>query len=85
MTQITSSIPEGWHHLFLDMNRPAESELLYRLQAQLEHFDRSPDFGDAEVVADIRRHLLTRIREAEGSVRCCPVPQVQRVSRAEAA
>ena len=28
------------------------------LRAQLHHFDYSPDFGDGEAVAVIRRHLL---------------------------
>ena len=37
------------------------------LRAQLRHFDSSPDFGDAEAVAAIRRHLLLRIREAESA------------------
>ncbi|MGC2613123.1 MAG: hypothetical protein WA354_03760 [Terracidiphilus sp.] len=39
------------------------------LRAQLHHFDDSPDFGDGEAVAVIRRHLLNRIREAEGAMR----------------
>jgi len=40
------------------------------LRGYLDHFDHSPDFGDGEAVAAIRRHLLTRIRELEGSIRC---------------
>jgi len=40
--------------------------LLETLRANLEHFEKSPDFGDAEAVEAIRRHLQMRIREAEG-------------------
>lgn len=43
-------------------------DLLETLRANLEHFENSPDFGDAEAVEAIRRHLLVRIREAEGLV-----------------
>lgn len=67
------------------MNRPSHTDLLYRLQAQLQHFDRSPDFGDAEAVAAIRRHLLVRIREAESLVQCRLPVQAGRVQQAEAA
>ncbi len=67
------------------MNRASHTDLLYRLQTQLQHFDRSPDFGDAEAVAAIRRHLLLRIREAEGFVRCQLPDQAEREQQAEAA
>jgi hypothetical protein len=50
------------------MNRVPHQELLSTLRAQLQHFDDSPDFGDAEAVAVIRRHLLLRIRETEGAL-----------------
>ena len=50
------------------MNRLPKSQLLQALREQLRHFDLSPDFGDAEAVAVIRRHLLQRIREAEHAV-----------------
>ena len=60
-------------------------DLLHRLQAQLQHFDRSPDFGDAEAVAAIRLHLLGRIREAESLVQCRMPVRVGRVQQAEAA
>jgi hypothetical protein len=67
------------------MNQPSNTDLLHRLNAQLQHFDRSPDFGDAEAVAAIRRHLLGRIREAESLVQCRMPVRVGRVQRAEAA
>lgn len=67
------------------MNRPQHANLLYRLQEQLQHFDRSADFGDAETVAAIRQHLLVRIREAEGMLRCSTPFPVERISQAEAA
>ena len=44
--------------------------MIRALKAQLHHFDHSPDFGDGEAVQVIRQHLLLRIREAEGAVRC---------------
>jgi hypothetical protein len=47
-----------------------QNDVLKTLQAQLEHFNQSPDFGDAEAVAVIRQHLLLRIREAESAMRC---------------
>lgn len=34
----------------------------------MQHFNDSPDFGDAEAVEIIRQHLLLRIREAEGDL-----------------
>jgi len=43
---------------------------LETLRAYLHHFDQSPDFGDSEAVAVIRRHLLMRIHEAEGAMQC---------------
>jgi len=54
------------------MNRLPKSQLLKILREQLQHFDQSPDFGDAEAVAVIRRHLLLRIREAEYAAKCEP-------------
>lgn len=51
------------------MNRPSHIDMLRRLRKQLEHFDGSPDFGDVEAVAEIRRHLILRIREAESLMR----------------
>jgi hypothetical protein len=50
------------------MNRVPHQELLFRLRAELQHFEESPDFGDADSVAVIRQHLLLRIREVEGSL-----------------
>jgi hypothetical protein len=50
------------------MSRLSKSDLLQSLRAQLQHFDQSPDFGDAEAVAAIRQHLVLRIREAEGAL-----------------
>jgi hypothetical protein len=52
------------------MKHGHQYDVLGTLRAQLEHFERSPDFGDADAVAVIRQHLLTRIREAEGAMRC---------------
>jgi hypothetical protein len=46
----------------------AHSDRLQSLLAALEHFDQSPDFGDGEAVAAIRRHLMIRIREAESAI-----------------
>jgi hypothetical protein len=67
------------------MNRFPRADLLNRLEEQLRHFDRSPDFGDAEAVAAIRQYLLVRIREAESLVRCRLPVQRERGSQAEAA
>jgi hypothetical protein len=67
------------------MKRPLPTDLLYRLQAQLRHFDDSPDFGDAAVVAAIRVHLLIRIREAEGLVRSHSLVRAEQMSHPEAA
>jgi hypothetical protein len=44
--------------------------MIRALKAQLHHFDHSPDFGDGEAVQAIRQHLLLRIREVEGAMRC---------------
>lgn len=64
--------------------KPAPSPYrLEKLRANLKHFENSPDFGDAEAVAVIRRHLLTRIREAESARRYSPYSQPQ--SQTEAA
>jgi hypothetical protein len=67
------------------MNRPTHMDTLFRLEEQLRHFDRCPDFGDAEAVAAIRQHLLVRIREAESLMRSGIPIQANRASRAEAA
>lgn len=67
------------------MKQHSHADLLSKLQAQLQHFDRSPDFGDAEAVAAIRQHLLQRIREAEGLMRCHLPVRAERVQQAEAA
>jgi hypothetical protein len=67
------------------MKRHTHTDLLHRLQAQLRHFDHSPDFGDAAAVAAIRSHLLVRIREAEGLVRSHSKVRVEQMSRVEAA
>jgi len=58
---------------------------LAALRASLEHFEQSPDFGDAETVKEIRRHLELRIREAEGALRCPPWMQVRMHLETEAA
>ena len=52
--------------------RVSAVEQLANLRAALNHFELSPDFGDAETVDAIRRHLKARIREAEGALRCPP-------------
>ena len=52
------------------MNRLPKSQLLQTLREQLQYFDESPGFGDAEAVAVIRRHLLQRTREAEHAAQC---------------
>ena len=59
--------------------------LLYRLRLQLQNFESSPDFGDGEAVAAIRRHLLVRIREAESLVQDRLPVRVERMPQAEAA
>jgi hypothetical protein len=48
----------------------AQTDRLQSLLATLQHFDHSPDFGDSEAVAAIRRHLMIRIREAESAMWC---------------
>lgn len=51
------------------MKHSSQTNLIESLRTKLQHFDHSPDFGDAEAVAVIRQHLLLRIREAEGLMR----------------
>src|ERR1700733_12818626 len=85
VTCITYSTFKAWHHLFRHMNQASHRNTLCKLRAQLEHFDRSPDFGDAEAVAAIRRHLLLRIREAESSMRCRLPARPEQTSQWEAA
>jgi hypothetical protein len=46
----------------------SQADRLQSLMAALEHFNQSPDFGDSESVAAIRRHLMIRIREAESAM-----------------
>ena len=55
---------------------------LERLRTDLRHFEHTPDFGDAETVAAIRRHLELRIREAESATRSTPWLQLQSNSEA---
>ena len=43
--------------------------LLEKLRSNLQHFEISPDFGDADAVEAICQHLKVRIREAEESAR----------------
>jgi hypothetical protein len=50
-------------------------DLLEKLRSNLEHFRNSPDFGDAETVEAICRHLAIRIRETEGWVRMIEAEQ----------
>jgi hypothetical protein len=56
--------------------RDSPLEQLSTLRASLEHFEESPDFGDSETVDVIRRHLMVRIREAEGALRRPPWAQL---------
>ena len=58
------------------MKRASPLDQLATLRASLEHFEKSPDFGDSESVEIIRHHLKVRIREAEGALRCPPRAQV---------
>ena len=71
------------------MNKLPKADLLKALRAQLQHFDHSPDFGDSEAVAVIRKHLLLRIRETEGALRDRAIvhsgERVQPAFRSEAA
>jgi len=68
------------------MNQFTQADLLCKLQAQLQHFDCSPDFGDAVAVEAIRQHLLVRIREAESGMRCRFMARAEQgSSRVEAA
>ena len=52
------------------------------LNTYLQHFDESPDFGDGEAVAEIRRLLLCRIREVESAMRCRECLQQSRTEAA---
>ena len=85
VTCITYSFFKAWHHSFRHMNQASHRDVLFQLRAQLEHFNCSPDFGDAEAVAAIRRHLLLRIREVESSMWCRFRAQAERISKSEAA
>ena len=85
MTYITYSFFKTWHYLFRPMNQASHRDVLYKLRAQLEHFDCSPDFGDADAVAAIRQHLLLRIREAESSMRRFIPVNTRRENQSEAA
>jgi hypothetical protein len=49
--------------------RSPHPDQLTALRESLAHFEQSPDFGDLESVAAIRRHLVVRIRETEGALR----------------
>ena len=51
------------------MKRLSHADRVEKLREHLQHFEESPDFGDAEAVEVIRRHLRLRIREAEGLAR----------------
>ena len=53
---------------FVTMNRLPKEEVIRELRAQLQHFDRSPDFGDGESVQVIRQLRVRRIHEAEGAL-----------------
>lgn len=75
MIQITSSAGNVWDSLIRHMKRatsPSPSDQLSVLRASLAHFDETPDFGDSESVAAIRRHLELRIRQAEDALRHPP-------------
>lgn len=52
------------------MGTSPQTDRLQTLQANLQHFNLSPDFGDGEAVAAIRVYLIVRIREAEDAIRC---------------
>ena len=67
------------------MKRPSYPDLLRRLKLQLAHFERSPDYGDSESVAAIRRLLLLRIREIESVLACRPPVATKQVGQVEAA
>src|SRR5215469_1169979 len=73
----SSSITSDTHHfrgetkmalLVRHMKPRSQADRLQSLLEALDHFDQSPDFGDAEAVAAIRRHLTIRIREAESAM-----------------
>ena len=65
------------------MKHGRQIDRLERLRTDLRHFEHTADFGDAETVAAIRRHLELRIREAESATRSNPWIQLE--SRTEAA
>ena len=79
--QITLWKRKAWEylvrHMKLSTSPSSPSDQLAALRASLAHFEQSPDFGDAESVAAIRRHLVVRIREAEGAVRRPPWVRVE--------
>lgn len=58
------------------MKTASPMDQLAALRASLEHFEQSPDFGDSDAVEIIRRHLMVRIRETEGALRCPPWVEV---------
>jgi hypothetical protein len=47
-------------------------ELLEELQTYLQHFDDTGHLGETETVAEIKRHLRTRIAEVEAELRVRP-------------
>ena len=50
-------------------HEPQQQLVLQTLRASLEHFHRSPDFGDAADVEVIKSLLALRIRELERALR----------------
>ena len=83
MTEITFPELKKWEYRVRYMKRISPLDQLLLLRASLEHFEQAPDFGDAEAVEVIRRHLMVRIREAEGALR--RPPWVELTMNAEAA
>jgi hypothetical protein len=63
--------------LLRHMKTGSPTDRLHSLLAALQHFDHSPDFGDSEAVAAIRKHLMVRIREAESALHCPDRVQLQ--------
>jgi hypothetical protein len=51
------------------MKHDQQDRILHTLRASLDHFDSSPDFGDAADVRVIKSFLALRIREAESAMR----------------
>jgi hypothetical protein len=52
------------------MKHPPQDHLLHTLHSQLQHFDHSPDFGDAAADVNVIERLpALRIREAESALR----------------